>query len=106
VAKRLAVGQPKVRQLADDDPEFPEPVKVERRGQWVRLEGLAGQHQAIMPVVSEVEKKSRAVLGLRRHAGQDLHGPLNELVQEVGPEIEWELDEVVPAMRRSLEGDS
>jgi len=31
---------------------------------------------------------------------------VNELVQEVGPEIEWELDEVVPAMRGSLEEDS
>ena len=58
------------------------------------------------PVISEVERKSRAVKGLRRHAGQDLHGPLNELVQEVGPEIEWELDEVVPAMRGSLEEDA
>jgi hypothetical protein len=58
------------------------------------------------PVISEVEMKSRGVKGLQRHTGQDLHDPLNELVQEVGPEIEWELDEVVPAMRGSLEEDS
>jgi hypothetical protein len=54
------------------------------------------------PMISEVEEMSRAGQGRHRHAGGDLHGPLNELVQEVGPEIEWELDEVVPAMRGSL----
>jgi hypothetical protein len=58
------------------------------------------------PMISEVEKKSRGVQGMNLRTGQDFHGPLTELVQQVGPEIEWELDEVVPAIRGSLGEES
>jgi hypothetical protein len=58
------------------------------------------------PVISEVERKSRGVEGAGPDAGHDLHRPLMDLVQQVGPEIEWELDEVVPAIRGSLGDDS
>ena len=36
VAKLLGISQQRVRQLVDDDPEYPEPARVERRGRWVR----------------------------------------------------------------------
>ena len=36
VASLLGVSQQRVRQLVDDDPEFPDPARVERRGRWVR----------------------------------------------------------------------
>jgi hypothetical protein len=54
------------------------------------------------PAISEVEGQSRDVRGINLNTGQDFEGPLMELVQQVGPQIEWELDEVVPAIRGSL----
>jgi hypothetical protein len=53
-------------------------------------------------MINEVEKKSRGIQGISLNTGQDFRGPLMELVQQVGPEIEWDLDEVVPAIRGSL----
>ena len=58
------------------------------------------------PVIREVERKSRGVRGINLKTGPDFHPPLMELVQQVGPEIEWELEEVVPAIRGSLGEDS
>jgi hypothetical protein len=75
-------------------------------GNEPELESMSESLQRCMtirrPVISEVEKKSRGVQGINLNTGQDFHRPLMELVQQVGPEIEWELNEVVPAIRGSL----
>jgi hypothetical protein len=34
--------------------------------------------------------------------GQDFDGPLTALIDAVGPEIEWELSDAIPLIRRSL----
>ena len=79
-------------------------------GSEPRLESMSQSLERRMsirrPMISEVEKKSRGIQGINLNAGQDFHGPLMELVQQVGPEIEWELDEVVPAIRGSLGDES
>jgi hypothetical protein len=39
-------------------------------------------------MISKIRRKSRRLRDVDLHPGQDLLGPLNDLVQAVGPEIE------------------
>jgi hypothetical protein len=53
--------------------------------------------------LDRVEKMSRGVQGINLNTGQDFDGELSQLTQIVGSEIDWDLEEVVPAVRHALE---
>lgn len=54
------------------------------------------------PHIDRVEKMSRGVQGINLRTGQDFDEEIEALIQEVGTEIEWELDEMLPALRGAL----
>jgi hypothetical protein len=64
---------------------------------------LAQQATIRRPSLHRVEKMSRGVHGINLNTGQDFDKEFTELMQIVGSEIEWDLDEAVPAVRRALE---
>jgi hypothetical protein len=53
--------------------------------------------------IGRVEKMSRGVQGMNLNTGQDFDKGLTELMQIVGAEIEWDLEEGIPALRSVLE---
>jgi hypothetical protein len=53
--------------------------------------------------LDRVEKMSRGVQGINLNTGQDFDREFMELLQIVGTEIEWELTDGIPAVRRALE---
>ncbi len=55
------------------------------------------------PHIDRVEKMSRGVQGINLRTGQDFDGEIEELIQLVGTEIEWDLGEAIPELRASLE---
>ncbi len=62
---------------------------------------LAQQSTIRRQVMHRVEKMSRR--GITPNPGQDFSREFTELMQIVGSEIEWDLDEAVPALRQALE---
>lgn len=54
------------------------------------------------PHIDRVEKMSRGVQGMNLRVGQDFDAEMEELVQLVGTEIEWDLSEAIPELRASL----
>ncbi len=56
------------------------------------------------PHIDRVEKMSRGVQGINLRIGQDFAAEMEELIQLVGTEIEWDLDEAIPELRASLRG--
>jgi hypothetical protein len=52
--------------------------------------------------IDRVEKMSRGIQGINLNTGQDFDKELTELMQIVGSEIEWDLDEAIPAVRSAL----
>ena len=50
----------------------------------------------------QVGDMSRGIQGLYLNQGQDFDGPLTSLVEAVGVEIDWELSEAIPLIRRSM----
>lgn len=65
-----------------------------------RFEGSMREHR---PHIDRVEKMSRGVQGINLRVGQDFDGEMEELMEVVGTEIEWELDEAVPELKGALE---
>jgi hypothetical protein len=53
--------------------------------------------------LDRVEKMSRGVQSIILNTGQEFDAELTELTQLVGTEIDWDLDEAVPAVRHALE---
>jgi len=53
--------------------------------------------------IDQVEKMSRGVQGINVNTGQDFDRELRSLMQIVGSEIEWDLNEGIPAVRSALE---
>jgi hypothetical protein len=49
-----------------------------------------------------VERMSRGVQGMNLRTGQAFDTEMEELIQVVGTEIEWDLDEAIPELRASL----
>jgi hypothetical protein len=49
-----------------------------------------------------VEKKSRGVQPINLNTGQDFDEDLQRLIQLIGTEMEWELEEAVPVIKGSL----
>lgn len=58
--------------------------------------------KASRPHIDQVEKMSRGVQGINLRTGQDFDAATEELIQLVGTEIEWDLDEAIPELRASL----
>ncbi len=56
------------------------------------------------PQIDRVEKMSRGVQGINLRTGQDFDSEMEELIQLVGTEIEWELSEAIPALKGYLRG--
>lgn len=56
------------------------------------------------PHIDRVEKMSRGVQGINLRTGQDFDAEMEELIQLVGTEIEWDLGEAIPELRASLQG--
>jgi hypothetical protein len=54
------------------------------------------------PVIDRVEKMSRGVQGINLRVGQDFDGQMEELMQVVGTEIEWELAVALPEVQGAL----
>jgi hypothetical protein len=72
---------------------------VERADELRRVhERLARSSPQRRSLLDQVEGMSRGILGINLNTGQDFDGPFRELVQLVGSEIEWDLDEAVPAV--------
>ncbi len=55
------------------------------------------------PYIDRVEKMSRGVQGINLRVGQDFESDMQDLMQIVGTEIEWELGEALPAIEGSLQ---
>ena len=68
-----------------------------------RIEGSFREHR---PFIDRVEKMSRGVQGINLRVGQDFDSVLQDLMQIVGTEIEWELNEALPAIRGTLTRDA
>jgi hypothetical protein len=54
------------------------------------------------PQLDRVERMSRGVQGINLRTGQDFGSEMEELIQLVGTEIEWELGAALPELRGSL----
>jgi hypothetical protein len=72
-------------------------------GDTPALGHVAEQLEAEAPsrrsLFNQAEKMSRGVQGINLNTGQDFDGVLQELMQVVGTEIEWDLGEVIPTVR-------
>jgi hypothetical protein len=64
-----------------------------------RLEDGMREHR---PSIDRVEKMSRGVQGINLRVGQDFDGEMEDLIQVVGAEIEWELEVALPDLRGAL----
>jgi len=53
-------------------------------------------------LIDKVADMSRSIQGMYLNQGQDFDGPLTALIAAVSPEIEWELSDAIPLIRRSL----
>jgi hypothetical protein len=80
-----------VAEVASDDP---------------RLSGLASRiehgRSTCRPHIDRVEKMSRGVQGINLRTGQDFDAEMEELIQLVGTEIEWDVGEAIPELRAAF----
>jgi len=56
------------------------------------------------PLFSRVEKMSRGVPPINLNQGQDFDGALRDTVEQVGTEIEWDLEVALPSMKALIRG--
>jgi hypothetical protein len=80
-----------VAQVASPDPRL---RQIASRIEQGRKESRSHIHR--------VEKMSRGVQGMNLRIGQAFDEEMEELVQVVGTEIEWDLEEAIPELRASL----
>jgi hypothetical protein len=52
--------------------------------------------------IEALEKMSRGVQGMYLNTGMDFDGELADLMTVIRPQIAWELDEAIPALRHAL----
>jgi hypothetical protein len=64
-------------------------------------QGLSARRGAM----DNVEEMSRSIQGIYLNSGQDFDGAVKSLRAIVGPEIDWELTDVIPLIRRSFSPD-
>jgi hypothetical protein len=93
-----------VRHVATREAALADISKV--AAQEPQLSGFASRFEREMlvrrPQIDRVEKMSRGVQGINLRTGQDFDSEMEELIQLVGTEIEWELDEALPELKGSL----
>ena len=69
------------------------------------LQGIAQRFERSMhehrPHIDRVEQMSRGVQGINLRVGQDFDGEMQNLMQIIGTEIEWEASEALPAIKGS-----
>jgi hypothetical protein len=95
--RHLATREAAVVNVSDvvaDDPSLGEVAE--------RLQKSMQEHR---PFLDRVEKMSRGVQGINLRVGQDFDGEMEELMQVVGAEMEWELDVAVPKLKGATEAD-
>jgi hypothetical protein len=90
-----------VRHVATREAALVELSKVAAQDPELRLfsERIDDATPERRPHIDRVEKMSRGVQGINLRTGQDFEGEMDALIQVVGTEIEWELDELLPALR-------
>jgi hypothetical protein len=70
------------------------------------LDGVAHSMDADSPdrrqLLDRLEKMSRGVQGINLNTGQDFDGVLQSVIDRVGPDIERDLADAIPAVRRWL----
>lgn len=54
------------------------------------------------PHIDRVEKMSRGIQGINLRTGQDFDAEMEELIQLIGTEIEWDLGEAIPELEASF----
>jgi hypothetical protein len=81
-----------VAEVASDDPRMSEFASRIEQGRTMSR-----------PHIDRVERMSRGVQGINLRTGQDFDAELEELIQVVGTEIEWDLGEAIPELRASFE---
>jgi transcriptional regulator with XRE-family HTH domain len=81
-----------VAEVASDDPRLRELASKIERGR-----------STSRPHIDRVEKMSRGVQGINLRTGQDFDPEMEELIQVVGTEIEWDLSDAIPALRASFQ---
>jgi hypothetical protein len=71
-----------------------------------RLQGTSSRFESGMhehrPLIDSVEKMSRGVQGINLRVGQDFEGAMDDLIEVVGAEIEWELATALPELKDVL----
>jgi hypothetical protein len=82
-----------VMRVLGDDPAF---GRLTPRLESNMLEGR--------PYLDRAEKMSRGIQGMNLRTGQDFDTEMLALVQVVGTEIEWELNQALPELKGSLAG--
>ena len=80
-----------VAEVASDDPGLSELASRIEHGR-----------NTSRPHIDRVERMSRGVQGINLRTGQDFDAEMEELIQIVGTEIEWDLGEAIPELRSSL----
>ncbi len=71
-----------------------------------RLEVISSRFESGMyehrPLIDSVEKMSRGVQGINLRVGQDFDGEMDDLMEIIGAEIEWELATALPDLKDAL----
>lgn len=81
-----------VAEVASDDPRLSDVASRIEHGR-----------NTSRPHIDRVEKMARAVQGINLRTGQDFDTEIEELIQVVGTEIEWDLSEAIPELQSSLQ---
>lgn len=68
-------------------------------------ERMREQATSVHDQIDHLDDLSRSVQGISLNTGQDFDGPLRSLMEVVGKEIAWELQEAIPAVRSALGPD-
>lgn len=69
------------------------------QGATSRFESGMHEHR---PLIDSVEKMSRGVQGINLRVGQDFEGAMDNLIEVIGAEIEWELATGLPEIKDAL----
>jgi hypothetical protein len=92
VTREAAITE--VVDVVTDTPELADVVS--------RIEADSGVRR---PLINRVEKMARGVPTVGLNQGQDFDDALRDIIQEVGTEIEWDLEVAVPAMKAVIRGN-
>jgi hypothetical protein len=94
IVRHVAVREAALVDVADVASDAPELSELASRIDHAR--------HTNRPHIDRVEKMSRGVQGINLRTGQDFDAEMEELIQIVGTEIEWDLGDAIPELRASL----